>query len=101
MPNLDQFAFLTTLIGSFASLVALSRYLQSKLAAAGYDISKLILVGLPRKDSDGYYGMDFHAVDIPYFGTQDLVALASTPAFLASGALILATVLWAAVINTG
>ncbi|KAJ7462673.1 ferredoxin reductase-like C-terminal NADP-linked domain-containing protein [Mycena galericulata] len=101
MPTRDQLAFLVSLTVSFASLVALSHYLQAKLAAAGYDISKLILIGLPRKDSDGYYGMDFHAADLPYFGTVDLVALASSPALIVSGGVILATVLWATVINSG
>jgi cytochrome-b5 reductase len=101
MPNRYQLVFVVSLFGSFAVLVTLSNYLQAKLAAAGYDVSKLILIGLPKKDSNEYYGMDFHAVDIPYFGTQDLVALASSPAFLVSSGLILAGVLWATVINTG
>jgi cytochrome-b5 reductase len=102
MPNRDQLAFLFSLTAGLVSLFTLSTYLKGKLAAAGYDISQLILLGLPRKDSPGeYHGMDFHAVEIPYLGTQDLVALASNPAFIISTGLILATLLWATVINTG
>ncbi|KAF8213368.1 NADH-cytochrome b5 reductase [Mycena galopus ATCC 62051] len=102
MPNRYQVAFVLSIVGPFFALVALSNYLNAKLAAAGYDISKLILVGLPKKDSPNeYYGMDFHAVELPYFGTQDLVALASTPAFIVSTGLILVGVLWTTVINSG
>ncbi|KAJ7225810.1 ferredoxin reductase-like C-terminal NADP-linked domain-containing protein [Mycena pura] len=102
MPNRDQIAFVVSLTGGFALLVSLQSYLNAKLKAAGYDVSKLILAGLPRKDSPNeYHIMDFHAVDLPFFGTQDLVALASSPAFIVSGALILATVLWTTVFNAG
>ncbi|KAJ7275325.1 NADH-cytochrome b5 reductase [Mycena haematopus] len=102
MPNRAQLAFLVSIVVSFTALVSLSNYLQAKLAAAGYNVSNLILIGLPKRDSPNeYYGMDFHAVDLPYFGTQDLVALASAPAFLVSTGLILAGVLWATVINSG
>ena len=102
MPNRDQIAFVVSLSGGFALLVSLQSYLNAKLKAAGYDVSKLILAGLPRKDSPNeYHIMDFHAVDLPFFGTQDLVALASSPAFIVSGALILATVLWTTVFNAG
>ncbi|KAJ6519542.1 ferredoxin reductase-like C-terminal NADP-linked domain-containing protein [Mycena sanguinolenta] len=102
MPNRAQLLFLGTILVCFTALVALSNFIQAKLAAAGYDLSKLILLGLPKKDSPNeYYGMDFHAVDLPYFGSQDLVAIASSPAFLVSSGLILAGVLWATVINSG
>jgi len=60
--NRDQAAFLISLVLPFAILVSLSNYLKAKLAAAGYDVSHLILLGLPRKDSPNeYYGMDFSA----------------------------------------
>ncbi|KAJ7783465.1 ferredoxin reductase-like C-terminal NADP-linked domain-containing protein [Mycena maculata] len=102
MPNRDQVVFLITLGGSFAAFVAIQYLIEKRLAAADYKISNLILIGLPRKDAPGFYGMDLHAVDIPYFGTQDLVALASNPAVLVSGGLIVAaTVLLATVINSG
>ncbi|KAJ7357077.1 ferredoxin reductase-like C-terminal NADP-linked domain-containing protein [Mycena albidolilacea] len=102
MPNRYQFAFLFSLFGTFGALVTLSTYIKGKLAAAGYDVSNLILLGLPKKDSaNEYHGMDFHAVDIPYFGTQDLVALAASPAFIASAGLVLAGLLWTTVINSG
>ncbi|KAJ6574819.1 NADH-cytochrome b5 reductase [Mycena capillaripes] len=98
MPNRYQLAFLSSLFGTFAVLVSLQAVFRQK----GYDVSKLILIGLPKKDSpDEYHGMDFHAVDLPYFGTQDLVALASSPAFIVSSGLLLAGVLWATVINSG
>ncbi|KAJ7130073.1 ferredoxin reductase-like C-terminal NADP-linked domain-containing protein [Mycena crocata] len=102
MPNRYQFAFLISLTATLAALLSVSHYLQARLRAAGYDLSQLILVGLPRKDAPHeYHGMDFHAVEIPYFGTQDLVALASSPAFLAGSAIVLVTVAWATLFNTG
>ncbi|KAJ7042530.1 ferredoxin reductase-like C-terminal NADP-linked domain-containing protein [Mycena alexandri] len=89
--NRDQAAFLISLVLPFAILVSLSNYLKAKLAAAGYDVSHLILLGLPRKDSPNeYYGMDFSA---------DLGALVSTPAFIFSAGLVLAGLLWVTVIN--
>jgi len=91
-----------SLTGGFALLVSLQSYLTAKLNAAGYDVSTLILAGLPKKDNPNeFHIMDFHAVNLPFFGTQDLVALASSPAFVVSGGLILATVLWATVFNAG
>ncbi|KAJ7169596.1 ferredoxin reductase-like C-terminal NADP-linked domain-containing protein [Mycena filopes] len=100
MPNRDQVAFLISLVLPFTILVSLSTYLKAKLAAAGYDVSHLILLGLPKKDSPNeYYGMDFSAVQVPLLGTQDLGALVSTPAFIISAGLVVAGLLWATVIN--
>ncbi|KAJ6627215.1 NADH-cytochrome b5 reductase [Mycena sp. CBHHK59/15] len=103
MPNRDQVAFLLSLTGTFAALVLASRYINSKLLAAGYDYTRLILIGLPPKDQremDHVQNIDLHAVNIPLFGTQDLLALATTPAFIVSSGLLLATLLWTTVINT-
>ncbi|KAK7064466.1 NADH-cytochrome b5 reductase [Favolaschia claudopus] len=102
MPNRYQLAFLASSVGTFLVLVSLFHYLKSKLAAAGYDLNNLILLGLPKEDSpDEHYGMDFHAVDLPYFGTQDLAAIASSPAFIVSTGLIVAGILFTTVINSG
>ncbi|KAJ7630662.1 ferredoxin reductase-like C-terminal NADP-linked domain-containing protein [Roridomyces roridus] len=104
MPNRDQFIFLFTLVAGFSSLVAVQHYLSAKLRAAGYDISKLILLGLPRKDAPGYHGdtMDFHAIDLPFLGTTDLAALASNPAFIvSSGVIVVATVLLTTLLTSG
>jgi cytochrome-b5 reductase len=46
MPNNLQFLFLASFLATFAVLLALSNYLSSKLHQAGYDISRLILIGL-------------------------------------------------------
>ncbi|KAJ6509248.1 ferredoxin reductase-like C-terminal NADP-linked domain-containing protein [Mycena vitilis] len=97
--NRNQLAFVLSLFATFLLLVSLQFFLKSNL---GFDLSKLILVGLPKKHSPTeHYGMDFHAVELPYFGTHDLVALASTPAFIVSTGLLVAGVLWATVINSG
>ncbi|KAN0128372.1 ferredoxin reductase [Lactarius tabidus] len=50
MPNHLQFLFLGSFVLTFFSLLALSNYLLSKLREGGYDISDLILLGLPRSD---------------------------------------------------
>jgi cytochrome-b5 reductase len=51
MPNRLQFVFLASFFGSFAVLLALSFYLSSKLQQAGHDISRLILIGLPKSEN--------------------------------------------------
>lgn len=50
MPNHLQLLFLASFVSTFAVLLALSSYLTSKLREAGYDISRLILIGLPQSD---------------------------------------------------
>jgi hypothetical protein len=50
MPNHLQLLFLGSFVLTFFSLLALSNYLLSKLREGGYDISDLILLGLPRSD---------------------------------------------------
>jgi cytochrome-b5 reductase len=50
MPNHLQFLFLASFVATFAVLLALSSYLSSKLREAGYDISRLILIGLPQSE---------------------------------------------------
>ncbi|KAF8507061.1 ferredoxin reductase-like C-terminal NADP-linked domain-containing protein [Russula emetica] len=51
MPNHLQFLFLASFFTTFAVLLALSLYLSSKLRQAGYDISRLILIGLPPSEN--------------------------------------------------
>lgn len=51
MPNRYQLAFLATFVGVFSSLSFIAYVVKSKLKEAGYDISELILIGLP-KDKD-------------------------------------------------
>jgi len=51
MPNHLQFLFLASFFATFAVLLALSSYLSLKLRQAGYDISRLILIGLPQSEN--------------------------------------------------
>jgi cytochrome-b5 reductase len=51
MPNQLQFVFLASFFATFAVLFALSSYLSSILREAGYDISRLILIGLPQSEN--------------------------------------------------
>ncbi|PCH33578.1 ferredoxin reductase-like C-terminal NADP-linked domain-containing protein [Wolfiporia cocos MD-104 SS10] len=51
MPNRYQLAYIASFSVTFLSLVVLSRFVNRKLKEAGYDVSHLILIGLPRKDS--------------------------------------------------
>jgi len=88
--------FLVSFVCVFSTLVLLSRFLDSKLKQAGYDYRNLILLGLPGhempfdllKDAVPNY---LHAVDIPYLGTYDLVAITSSPTFIITGAIVLTT----------
>jgi len=50
MPNHLQLLFLLSFFSTFILLFILSNHLSSKLREAGYDISKLILIGLPQSD---------------------------------------------------
>ncbi|KAI0274690.1 ferredoxin reductase-like C-terminal NADP-linked domain-containing protein [Gloeopeniophorella convolvens] len=47
MPNELQSLFLFSFVATSLSLFAVSRYLSSLLRDAGYDVSRLILIGLP------------------------------------------------------
>jgi hypothetical protein len=51
MPNRYQFAFVASFLLTFAVLFVASTYIGVKLRAAGYDISELILIGLPENTS--------------------------------------------------
>jgi len=52
MPNRYQVAYIASFATTFLSLVVLSRFVNSKLKEAGYNVSDLILIGLPRKQMD-------------------------------------------------
>jgi cytochrome-b5 reductase len=112
MPNKFQFAFLATFVSVFSALVLISRFLNSKLVEAGYDYRNLILLGLPDHEMSFDWAKiqdvlkdavpsDFHAVDVPYLGTYDLVAISKSPTFIITGAIILATAFLAKVLHSG
>lgn len=50
MPLLDQLIFVTSFGITLTTLVYVSRFISAQLRARGYNISDLILIGLPRKD---------------------------------------------------
>lgn len=116
MPNRYQFAFLASLFLTFTSLVLVSRFINKKLVEAGYDISRLILIGLDPVSSSSAPNLtdtDMGQTNVPGYGPvdtealqayfknlsrDDLVALASTPAFLATVGLIFAAFVFTQVI---
>lgn len=51
MPNRYQLAFLATFVSVFSSLVFFFNFAKVKLKEAGYDVSELILIGLPKKET--------------------------------------------------
>jgi cytochrome-b5 reductase len=51
MPNHNQILFLVSFFGVFGSLVLISNYIGAKLKAAGYDVSRIILIGLDTNGS--------------------------------------------------
>jgi cytochrome-b5 reductase len=51
MSFLNQFAFLTSFVLTFSGLYFISQYVNSRLLDAGYDISELILIGLPKSNT--------------------------------------------------
>lgn len=50
MPNLNQFAFLLSFGATFGALFLLSRLVSAQLKAHGYDISDIVLIGLPKPE---------------------------------------------------
>ncbi|KAI0784159.1 NADH-cytochrome b5 reductase [Abortiporus biennis] len=82
MPNRFQLAFLGSFFGVFFSLVFSYHFITGKLKAAGYDISKLILIGLPEE------GTNPSELKMPDFNSSTyaqlavLVSTALTSAFL-------------------
>lgn len=51
MPNHQQLLFLASFLGVFASLVFITNYIGAKLKAAGYEVSRIILIGLDTNSS--------------------------------------------------
>jgi hypothetical protein len=51
MPNHQQLLFLASFFGVLSSLIIISNYLGAKLRAAGYDVSRIILIGLDTNSS--------------------------------------------------
>jgi cytochrome-b5 reductase len=51
MPNHHQLVFLASFCISFLFLLLLSNFLSSKLREAGYDISRLILIGISQSEN--------------------------------------------------
>lgn len=52
MPNQYQTSFLLAFLATLAVLVGVAYSVQTQLKAAGYDISRLILIGLPTNDTN-------------------------------------------------
>ena len=48
--NRYQFVYLVTIVGVLSTLIVISNVLKAKLREAGYDISELILIGLPKEN---------------------------------------------------
>lgn len=113
MPNSQQIIFLITFVSTFSSLVFLSRFINSKLIAAGYDFSRIILIGLP--DGPQLPTMpnqlfsslqnikldDFRAVDVPLLGTYDFIELVSSTTFIITAVIVVATAFYSKVLHTG
>ncbi|KXN89856.1 NADH-cytochrome b5 reductase 1 [Leucoagaricus sp. SymC.cos] len=96
MPNRYQLTFLASTFASFFSLFFLSRYLLRLLADAGYDPSRIILIGLEDKGpATPLPPMSFldglRSVTLPVVGETDLVQVLSSPAFVASAFVLAGT----------
>nr|ATU82295.1 NADH-cytochrome b5 reductase [Macrocybe gigantea] len=71
MPNRLQFAFLASFIFTFTFLVLLSRFINARLIAAGYDFSQLILIGLSKEGTTSDR-VEMPQFSLPFFGNVDL-----------------------------
>jgi len=81
MPNHLQFLFLASFFTTFALLLALSFYISSKLREAGYDISRLILIGLP-SDNTHPNQMSVSVSASPFLQLVALLVAAVSSAFI-------------------
>ncbi|KAJ7597224.1 ferredoxin reductase-like C-terminal NADP-linked domain-containing protein [Mycena floridula] len=116
MPNKNQVLFLASFLFTFALLVACAHVLNSK-----FHFARLILLGLPKDTNNpnmGNYEIndylhvaqdfvnnfkldDLKAVQVPYIGPVDFIALASSPTFVFTASVIVATFIWTKVIHSG
>ncbi len=80
MPNRLHLVFLVAFFTNFAVLLALSNYLSSKLRQAGYDISRLILIGLP--SSENTYPNQMSASAPSFLQLVALLVAAASSAFI-------------------
>jgi len=82
MPNHPQFLFLASFLTTFAALLALSHYLSSRLRQAGYDISRLILIGLPQSENAHPIPNQMSASALSFLQLVALVIAAASSAFI-------------------
>ncbi|KAG5644722.1 hypothetical protein DXG03_007851 [Asterophora parasitica] len=121
--NRYQAAFVASLFCTFTSLVLLVRFINAKLVAAGYDISQLILYGLPENPDpipgrvssptldkmsanfiDALTNLsldDLRSVNVPVLGPTDLVAAATSPAVVFTTAVLVATAVYSKLVHKG
>ena len=90
MPNHLQLLFLASFLLTFILLLTLSNFLSSKLREAGYDISNLILIGLPKSDVSQPHSPNHMATSEPSFldVRQSIVQLIALLLAAASSAFI-------------
>lgn len=121
MPNRYQLLFLFTFASTFIFLLVLSRVVNSALVNAGFNLSNLILIGLPKDPSHpemGNYELqdylhvlsenvknfkldDLKAVNVPFVGTVDFIAMTQTTTFMLTAGVIVATFIWTKIIHSG
>ncbi|KAG6878410.1 hypothetical protein C0993_007011 [Termitomyces sp. T159_Od127] len=89
--NTAQAAFLASLLLTFTSLVALFHYINNKLDLSRLPDSNLTMASV----------LTNLTLDIPGFGTYNLLDLASSPAVLITAAIVVATAFYAKVLHTG
>jgi cytochrome-b5 reductase len=106
--NRYQAAFIASLILPFAFLYLLSSFLNNLLLAAGYDFSRLILLGLPDLDPEPQPKPTMSgvltalkAVDIPVVGPVNFVEIAQSPAVVITAVIVVATAFYSKVLHTG
>jgi cytochrome-b5 reductase len=108
MPNLYQLVFLASLFFTFSTLVLLFHFINAKLVETGYNVSRIILIGLPDNPPppqritffDIMAFPDLHAISIPLLGTVDIVALVSSPPFIFTAVIVIATGIYSTVFHT-
>jgi cytochrome-b5 reductase len=87
MPNRYQLTFLASFVLTFACLYIVSEYISAALKSAGYDISQLILIGLPKTNMTSGEPLAVHGQN---FATSDFLSRMQQSGYMQIAALLLA-----------
>lgn len=101
----SQVAFLLSFVFTFALLFSIKYFVGSYLRSKGFHLSDLILIGLPKDPEHPQMGShsfkDFSDNFRAAVGNIDVATVATSPTFILTAGVIVATFIWTKVLHTG